>query len=379
MARYLQPDNSTMKIVIIVPTYNEAGNILPLIEALRVQARSIPHEMRVLVVDDKSPDGTGKLVREAMQQDARLHLLSGEKAGLGAAYVRGMQFAMNELGADVVFEMDADFSHKPSDVPRLLAEIEAGADFVIGSRYVPGGTIPQNWGWHRRLNSRFGNIVTRYLVGLRSIHDCTAGFRAIRTSLLKKTGFAELGVQGYAFQVALLYEVLLNDAVVKEIPVDFVDRTSGESKLGLGDISEFILNAWWIRFQRSITFVRFSVVGLSGVVVNLGIFSLLLMGGMSKFLASPVAIEASIVWNFLLNNFWTFQERDTVHGLRMKGLKFNVVSLLSLSVSYSTFLLMSYLLPQAAPQIPQLLGIIPATLVNYFLNSYWTFKENPAD
>ena len=103
------------------------------------------------------------------------------------------------------------------------------------------------------------------------------------------------------------------------------------------------------------------------------------MGGMSKFLASPVAIEASIVWNFLLNNFWTFQERDTVHGLRMKGLKFNVVSLLSLSVSYSTFLLMSYLLPQAAPQIPQLLGIIPATLVNYFLNSYWTFKENPAD
>ena len=103
------------------------------------------------------------------------------------------------------------------------------------------------------------------------------------------------------------------------------------------------------------------------------------MGGMSKFLASPVAIEASIVWNFLLNNFWTFQERDTVHGLRMKGLKFNVVSLLSLSVSYSTFLLMSYLLPQAAPQIPQLLGIIPATLVNYFLNSYWTFNETPAD
>lgn len=368
-----------MKIVIIIPTYNEADNIIPLIEALRVQALSIPHEMHVLVVDDNSPDGTGKLVRDAMQLDDRLHFLGGEKAGLGAAYVRGMQHAMDELGADVVFEMDADFSHKPADVPRLLAEIEAGADFVIGSRYVPGGTIPQNWGWHRRLNSRLGNIVTRYLVGLRPIHDCTAGFRAIRTSLLRKTGFSELGVQGYAFQVALLYEAVLNDAVVKEIPVDFVDRRSGESKLGLGDIIEFILNAWWIRFQRSITFVRFSAVGLSGVLVNLGIFSLLLMGGMSKFLASPVAIEASIIWNFLLNNFWTFQERDTVHGLRMKGLKFNVVSLLSLSVSYSTFLLLSYLFPQAAPQIPQFFGIIPATLVNYFLNSYWTFKENPAD
>ena len=368
-----------MKVVIIVPTYNEAGNIIPLVEALRVQALSIPHEMHVLVVDDNSPDGTGHLVQEEMLQDARLHLLSGEKAGLGAAYVRGMQYAMDELAADVVFEMDADFSHKPSDVPRLLAGIEAGADFVIGSRYVPGGSIPVDWALHRRLNSRLGNILTRYLVGLRSIHDCTAGFRAIRTSLLRKTGLADLGVQGYAFQVALLHEAILNKAIVKEIPVDFVDRTRGESKLGLRDISEFILNAWWIRFQRSITFFKFAAVGLSGVIVNLGTFSLLLLAGMNKFLASPVAIEVSIIWNFLLNNFWTFQERDTVHGLRMKGLKFNAVSALSLALSYSTFLLLSYLFPHVPPQIPQLIGIVPATLVNYFLNSYWTFKEHPAD
>lgn len=368
-----------MKVVIIVPTYNEAGNIIPLVEALRVQTLSIPHEMHVLVVDDNSPDGTGLLVQEEMRRDTRLHLLSGEKAGLGAAYIRGMQYAMDELAADVVFEMDADFSHKPADVPRLLAGIEAGADFVIGSRYVPGGSIPEDWALHRRLNSRFGNILTRYLVGLRFIHDCTAGFRAIRTSLLRKTGLADLGVQGYAFQVALLHQAVLNKAIVKEIPVDFVDRTSGISKLGLRDISEFIINAWWIRFQRSVTFLKFATVGLSGVVVNLGTFSLLLMADMSKFLASPVAIEISIVWNFLLNNFWTFQKRDTVHGLHMKGLKFNVVSMLSLALSYSTFILLSYLFPKLPPQVPQLVGIIPATLVNYFLNSYWTFKENPAD
>ena len=368
-----------MKIVIIVPTYNEAGNILRLVEALRAQALSVSHEMHVLVVDDNSPDGTGKLVREAMQRDARLHLLSGEKTGLGAAYVRGMQYAMDELAADVVFEMDADFSHKPSDIPRLLAGIEEGADFVIGSRYVPGGSIPDNWALHRRLISRFGNILTRYLVGLRAVHDCTAGFRAIRTSLLRKTGLADLGVQGYAFQVALLHEAILNKAIVKEIPVDFVDRTRGSSKLGLRDIGEFILNAWWIRFQRSITFVKFATVGLSGVVVNLGTFSLLLVAGMNKYIASPVAIEVSIIWNFLLNNFWTFQARDTVHGLHMKGLKFNMVSVFSLALSYSTFLLLSYLFPQAPPQIPQLIGIVPATLVNYFLNSYWTFKESPAD
>ncbi|HQA12400.1 MAG TPA: glycosyltransferase, partial [Zoogloea sp.] len=117
-----------------------------------------------------------------------------------------------ELQADVVFEMDADFSHKPEDVPRLLAAIDEGADFVIGSRYVPGGTIPEEWGLYRRLNSRFGNIVARYLAGIYSVRDCTAGFRAIRTSILRRIDFDKLRVQGYAFQVALLHAAKTNKA-----------------------------------------------------------------------------------------------------------------------------------------------------------------------
>jgi len=364
-----------MKVVIIIPTYNEAENIIPLIRSIRSQTTSIPHEMHILVMDDSSPDGTAQLVRKEIKNDAQLHLQTGDKTGLGAAYVRGMQYAMNELNADVVFEMDADFSHKPSDVPRLLEALEKGADFVIGSRYALGGTIPNNWGIHRRFNSKFGNFLTRYVVGLRSIHDCTAGFRAIRTSLLKRMNFSALGVQGYAFQVALLHEAVINNAIVKEIPVDFVDRTRGISKLGLKDIVEFIINAWWIRFRESTTFLKFGIVGLSGIVINLGIFTLLLMMGLNKYLASPIAIELSIIWNFFLNNYWTFGSRDTVHGVRMKGLKFNIVSLLSLALSYSTFILLTYLFPLARPQIPQLIGVVPATITNYLLNSYWTFKE----
>jgi dolichol-phosphate mannosyltransferase len=368
-----------MKVVIIIPTYNESDNILPLLQSLRSRVSTLAHDIHILVVDDNSPDGTGQLVRGEIMHDGQLHLLTGEKAGLGAAYIRGMTYAIDELHADVVFEMDADFSHKISDVPRLLACIENGADFVIGSRYVQGGSIPKDWGLHRRLISRFGNILTRYLAGLRHILDCTAGFRAIRTSLLRRMDFAGLGVQGYAFQVALLHEAVVNNAIVKEIPVDFVDRTRGASKLGLRDITEFVINAWWIRFQKSVVFFKFGVVGLTGVLVNLGSFTVLLMSGISKYLASPIAIEISIIWNFFLNNYWTFQERDTVHGLRMKGLKFNIVSLLSLVLSYSTFLLLTYLFPDTPPQIPQLIGIVPAMLTNYLLNSYWTFKERETE
>ena len=208
-------------------------------------------------------------------------------------------------------EMDADFSHKPADVPRLLAALDAGADFVIGSRYVPGGSIPENWGRLRQAISRWGNILARYLAGLYRVKDCTAGFRAIRGSLLRKIDFSSLRVQGYAFQIALLNQALIEPgAVMREIPVDFIDRERGVTKLGLADIIEFVINVWWIRFQASRTFLRYAAVGLSGVVINLATFIWLLHLGVNKFLASPLAIELAIVNNFFLNNYWTFRDRN---------------------------------------------------------------------
>lgn len=328
-------------------------------------------------MDDNSPDGTAEALRTLQQKIGNVHMITGEKNGLGAAYMRGMKYAMESLHADVLFEMDADFSHKPVDVPRLMAEIDAGADFVIGSRYVPGGTIPKEWGWHRKLNSWGGNFVASNVAGIYGVRDCTAGFRAIRTAfaLLRKINLSDLRVQGYAFQVSLLHAAKIAGARIKEIPVEFVERSLGESKLGLRDILEFVLNAWWIRFHSSKTFIKFAMVGLSGVAVNLCFFTLFLMLGMNKYLASPIAIELSIVSNFLLNNYWTFRWRKTIDRIRIRGLKFNMVSLLSLIFSYGTFILLSSLFPDVAPQIHQFIGIIPATLMNYFLNSYWTFRH----
>ena len=372
-----------MRVVVVMPTYNEAGNIGPMLQALLgPQGASAPlaprgHTCEVLVVDDHSPDGTAAAVREAQRHLPGVHLLEGERHGLGAAYVRGMAHALQALHADVVLQMDADFSHDPADVPRLLQALDAGADFAIGSRYVAGGGIAAQWGAHRRALSRWGNFFARHVAGLHAVRDCTAGFRAIRAALLREVDFRRIRVQGYAFQVALLHEAWLLGARVAEVPVQFVDRTVGQSKLGARDVLEFGLNVWWLRLRSSATFARFLVVGASGVVVNLGLFTLLLRAGLGRYVASPLAIEASIVTNFLLNHYWTFRSRPSTERVRVKGLKFNLVSLLSLAVSYATFVLLARAFPGWPAQWYQFAGIVPATGVNYLLNSYWTFQKAP--
>jgi len=184
-------------------------------------------------------------------------------------------------------------------------------------------------------------------------------------------------VQGYAFQVALLHEAVIRSAVIREVPVSFIDRTMGESKLGLKDIVEFLFNAWWIRVRSASTFIKFLFVGGTGVIVNLGLFTILLKMGVNKYLASPVAIQVSIFSNFLLNNYWTFRWRNTADSIQVRGVKFNLVSLASLAISYAAFILGSVAFPNVHPALIQFLGIIPATIVNYLGNSYWTFRDSP--
>jgi dolichol-phosphate mannosyltransferase len=365
-----------MRIVIVIPTYNEAENIELLIRALREQFRLIKHEMAILVVDDNSPDETANLVKAIMAKDPNLYLITGEKHGLGAAYIRGMCYALQELKANAVMEMDADFSHKPEDVPRLIAALEAGADFVIGSRYVPGGKIPENWGLRRTLLSRWGNVYARYLGGFSGVKDCTAGFRAIREELLKKIDLGSLAVKGYAFQMTLLYQALRKGGTVVEVPVEFVDRVRGTTKLGFSDMIEFFFNVMRLRVQDSRTFLKFAAVGLSGAFVNLGIFLLITRLGVNKFIASPIAIETSIISNFFLNNYWTFRERNPADRVAIRGLKFKGVSLMALCLSYTTFVVLCLLFPENPPSLA---GIIPATLFNYTVNSRWTFKDRPTD
>jgi dolichol-phosphate mannosyltransferase len=363
-----------MRVIVVMPTYNEAGNIARIVPEIFASCAGRPGlQLGILVVDDNSPDGTAGVVASMQAQYPELHLITGEKNGLGAAYIRGMNFAIATLAADVVCEMDSDFSHKPSDLPRLLLALEAGADVVIGSRYVPGGSIPQSWGLLRRANSRVGNLVAQLVAGLYPIRDCTAGFRAIRGETLRRVNLGQLGVQGYAFQVALLHELKILGARIVEFPVEFVDRTIGESKLGLSDIVEFVISCWWIRYRSSKTLIKFLLVGATGVVVNLGVFWVLLQAGIGKYLASPIAVELSILSNFVWNNSWTFRHRTARRSLAMRALTFNAVSMLALCVSFGTFTLGSWLMPATSPLVLQFASIIPATLVNYYGQSSLTF------
>ena len=367
--------DSVPRVCFVIPTYNEAENIILLLRRL---GELYPNpNVRFLVVDDESPDGTGRLVRDfAAADDARVHLLEGKKRGLGAAYVRGICHALDALGAEVVVQMDADLSHDPADAGRLLARVAAGADVAIGSRYVPGGSVDESWGFRRRQLSAWGNRLARWIAGLKGVRDCTAGFKAIRAAALRAARVQDISVLGYAFQVALLHRLLHSGARVVEEPIYFRDRERGVTKLGLDSMLEFFYHIWWLRLTSHRTFIRFCLTGLSGVVVNLGSFHLLLQLGLHRYLASPIAIELSIISNFLINNYWTFADRELAGGRQIRGLKFNVVSLLALGVSYGSFLILSLLLPEVAPVWLQGLAIVPAVLVNYFLNSYWTFRDS---
>lgn len=231
-------------VVVVLPTYNEKDNIGKILEAIYAQRTRLNGiNLSVLVVDDSSPDGTADIVRSYQKAYPNLQLLKGKKQGLGTAYIRGFKYAMSRMKADVVFEMDADFSHDPNDISRLAVEIFYGNDFVIGSRYIPGGSIPNHWSKLRVANSKWGNIFARHVAGLGKIKDCTSGFRAIKVDLLRKIKLNKLNVKGYAFQINLLHAAIKNGAKVTEVPINFKDRVKGESKLKIGDIAEFVVNS----------------------------------------------------------------------------------------------------------------------------------------
>ena len=208
---------------ICLPTYNERENLEPMLGALA------PHGVRVLVIDDNSPDGTGELAdRLAQELDFVSVLHRDTKEGLGPAYLAGFRRALAD-GADYVLEMDCDFSHDPADVPRLIAAVEGGADLALGSRYVPGGGT-ENWGLARRFVSAGGSLYARALLGLR-IRDLTGGFKCYRRAVLERIDLDAIHSKGYAFQIEGTYRTIRAGFDVVEVPITFIDRTAGQSKM----------------------------------------------------------------------------------------------------------------------------------------------------
>lgn len=234
----------SQRTLVIIPTYNEREN-LPLIVG-RVHHAS--PEVHILVVDDGSPDGTGKLADElALADSDRVHVMHRTaKAGLGAAYLAGFEWGLGR-GYSVLVEMDADGSHAPEELSRLLDAVDAGADLAIGSRYVPGGTV-RNWPWRRLALSKTANTYSRFLLGV-EIHDITAGYRAYRREVLEKIDLTAVDSKGYCFQIDLTWRAINNGFTVVEVPITFTERELGVSKMSGSNIREamFKVAEWGIR------------------------------------------------------------------------------------------------------------------------------------
>jgi dolichol-phosphate mannosyltransferase len=239
-----------LKACVIIPTYNERGNIARLIPKMQEVFEKIKDfDMNILVVDDNSPDGTSDVVKEFSQKYKNVFLLEREKKeGLGAAYIAGFEEAINKIKADIIIQMDADFSHNPDVLPTLV-NYTKDYDLVIGSRYVPGGGVV-NWSLMRKAISRGGNFIARAVADLKGVNDCTSGYRAMRVELVNKMNKDNVNIFGYAFLMSLLYEAKRNKARIKETPIMFVDRIEGTSKMGIKDIAQFFLMCFRFRMKN---------------------------------------------------------------------------------------------------------------------------------
>ncbi len=356
-----------MKVVIINPTYNEKGNIEKLIPILEndVFPQITKHEMHILVADDNSPDGTQDAVKKFMGKYKNLHVITGPKQGLGAAYIRAMDLAIKQLQADIIFEMDADFFHDPQKIPEFLDKIDEGYDMVIGTRYSDGGSIPSNWGFDRKLYSMMGNFLVRSILMRFYLHDWTGGFRAVRKEVFLKEKEKLKNFKGYTFQVAFLHKTLQDGFKVAEVPFQAKDRTYGRSKFApaeyIFNLLKYVVVARILELKR---FVKFLIVGGTGFIIQITTQELSVYSGLaytlsfvissiisliffphqdtvslSQAIAAGIGAESAIISNFMFNNFWTFNDTLTLKEKSpfiVRLLKFNMTSMASIIIQSLT-------------------------------------------
>lgn len=378
----------TKRAVIIIPTYNERENIAKVIPLLLEQREIVAKnwDLQILVVDDSSPDKTYEVVAELTKKYSGIvHLLvNPHKSGLGGAYLKGMAKAFGELAADAVFEFDADLSHDPTKIPLFLAALDSGADLVLGSRYIPGGSIPQDWGLHRKFLSVVGNIVIALVFTNFSVRDWTSGYRAI-TKAVYEAVHPEMHSErftGYTFQIGFLHTAIRKGFSVVEVPFHFIDRTIGTSKIGPEYIKNNLLYIFKVRAKEIYEHrvFRFAFVGGVGALVQLLSLTLYMamlpdfaVGVITRFMvASFLSIETAIISNFIINNVWTFSDkRLTGTAIPRKFIQFNLASFGSIVIQLIVAALGEWLI-----------GIRPLFIINtgmvfamigILLGMFWNF------
>ncbi|MDY6765984.1 MAG: glycosyltransferase family 2 protein [Candidatus Nanohaloarchaea archaeon] len=362
-----------MDVSVVIPTYNERKNIRELIQDVQENLPTGDHE--VVVVDDGSPDGTADVVREAGEDDDRVRLVERDaKAGIGSAY----KDAFREVEGDIVIQMDADFSHPPEHLPDLIAAVEAGNDVAVGSRYVEGGD--RNDPLHRRIPPLIGSYLYRYGIGV-PVRDITSGFKAYRRDVARSVAGDDLP-DGYHFQAASLYSALQDGAEVEEVPIAFRPRRHGEPKYEYPwDLLDNLVLFGKLMLREREEVFKFATVGGIGTVVNMGLLYLLTEFAGIYYLASAVvAIEGSILFNFALNEVWTFAEkgRAGISRLLQRLGKANTVYLMGAAVNLVTLWALTEL-AGIYYLVSNFLGILAGFTWNYLGNRRWTWAAEPVE
>lgn len=370
-----------MKVVVVIPTYNERENIRVLLDALaKAFSTDNKHDISYLIVDDTSPDKTAEVVNAYRKSHKNVFIITGKKQGLGKALLRGMTEAFEHLHADVVLQMDADLSHDPTMVPKFIEAIDNGATFVVGSRYIQGGSIPDNWGLIRKIYSVIGNTIVRFGLWHPIIRDWTGGYRAYVKKFYEAARNEMDEYSGYVFQIAFLHKSLHHGAKVKEIPFHFTDRLYGHSKIAP---AEYIFNIYkYIALTRMTeltqwSLFKFAVVGTIGFIINTVILELFVHIGLHPAIGSAVGAEIAIVSNFIFNNAWTFGDRR-VHGTRVipKFVQFNVTSLGALIIQTASVWAGTVLFGKPAYFASYIAGVLIGLIWNYTMYSKVIWKKH---
>jgi len=364
-----------MKIVVVIPTYNERQNIGATIDGIEAIVSKIwpKHQLEILVIDDNSPDGTAELVKAKGQEFGNVKLLPNqEKQGLGAAYVKAFKYAMAKLGADAVFEYDADGSHQPQYLPGMINELDKGADVVVGSRYVPGGSMPDNWGINRKLISYFGNFIARSVLWAWQYKDMTSGFRVTKTEWLKQIDLDNLLSRQFAYKIHLYYALHRLGAKIVEFPIDFIDRSKGKSKFPRNNIIDSLRVVFTLRWRQNEKLFKVLLVGGLGSVVQLIFYNLFRLR-MNLTWSQNLSIETAIISNFILNNIWTFKEKGWSLA---RFIKFNLSSFGSLIIQNIVLFGGVALLGQSIiiENILVTVGIILGAIWNYLMYTRVVWK-----
>jgi dolichol-phosphate mannosyltransferase len=302
-----------MKIVVVVPTYNEKANIQKLVPVLDGIFKKSDYNFSVLIVDGNSPDGTYSEVQSLIKKYKFLNIiLEKKKNGLGAAYIYAFQHAMKEMKADVIVEMDADFQHDPHDLPRLVKPIIDGkADYTIGSRFTKGGSIPKEWAFNRKFLSVGGNIFSKVVLGIFNVNDFTSGFKASRVKgFVDKLPLDTILSAGFAYKIDLLFKMHRLGARIKEVPIAFGVRDRGDSKMESNNAMDSLKVVVMLRVNENKSFFKFLAVGFTGLFVDAGLFNIFrLLPFLGASLGALLSGTLAMFTTFMLNNYWSFGDR----------------------------------------------------------------------